>query len=112
MKRVVFALAVLYTCFGLVSPAGAQPQEEHQPYEPPECIADWDPFCPQGTPGGGDSDYPQWCFKCELTTTGEKCVQTAEGETGREDCTTVWEGADPISCSTSGTFCENITITP
>jgi hypothetical protein len=82
--------------------------------EPSDCLADWDPFCPQGSPGsGGGGDYPSPCYYCEMTTTGGKCSQVPEGSTGKTDCSNVYEGTDPVWCETSGnTFCENISVTP
>lgn len=99
-----------------VTISAAAMEEEHDTQPPTDCVAEWDPFCPQGTPSEDDwpydDTYPNPCVYCELTPTGGKCSQVAEGQTGRHNCTTTWIGTDPVYCTTSGEFCENISVTP
>lgn len=108
-------IAALALCLGVVTLSAGAIEEEHQTDPTSDCLAVWDPFCPQGTPweesGGGD-DYPSGCKHCEATATGDKCSQVAEGMTGRTNCSHIYEGEDPVWCETSGQFCENITVTP
>lgn len=114
MKKALLFLMMACCVFGLSVDDSHAQEEEHQDGGTSECIASWDPFCPRGTPteeGGGGGDYPSDCYFCEMTPTGEKCSQVAEGSTGRTDCSNIWEGTDPVWCETSAAFCENITVT-
>lgn len=113
MKRFLIAALVMVMCGSIVVVAEAI-EEKHDTDPSSDCIATWDPFCPLGTPtGGGDDSYPGACQDCLPNSNGDlRCAQVAEGQTGRHSCTTTWYETTPISCTASGEFCENISVTP
>ena len=110
MKKGLLCSVALVVCMTALNAHAFE--EWNDTDEPSDCIANWDPFCPQGSPGGGGGDYPSLCYYCEMTPTGGKCSQVAEGQTGRQNCTNTYFEMDPIFCEASGTFCENISVTP
>lgn len=118
---VILAALLVAAAFG-ATPANATycPSPPCTPYneDPGEpCLGPNDPFCGGGG-GGGDDEFPSVCENCEIMETapgwgeGPVCTQADLGETGRESCTTTYDGARPISCEPFGNFCENIVVTP
>jgi hypothetical protein len=52
--------------------------------------------------------YVPACMECERFL----CEQVSNGETGYDNCQTVFYGATPTSCTAWGSFCSQITVTP
>jgi hypothetical protein len=117
MKTILFALmTVCCLCSLAVGPTYAQ-EEEFQGGGSGDCIASWDPFCPQGTPweesdpapGTGD---PGDCYVCEtgyIVGVGNAQVCVSAGSTGRTVCD---DGLLYSYCDLSGAFCDSVTVTP
>jgi hypothetical protein len=58
--------------------------------------------------------YVPACMECHPTGSGGGliCEQVHDGETGYDNCRTVFYGTFPSSCTAWGSFCTQITVVP
>jgi hypothetical protein len=79
---------------------------------PAWAVGDWtsgkcqtsDPDCQQYVPA---------CMECYPTGGGgRKCEQVHDGDTGYDNCRTVWYATFPSSCTAWGSFCSQIIVNP
>lgn len=115
-KLLTLSLVVCCLLSFSLAPTLAQ-EEEFQDGGPGDCIASWDPFCPQGTPWE-ESDPapgtggPEDCYTCEtgyIAGLGNAQVCVSAGSTGRTVCD---DGLLYSYCDLSGAFCDSVTVTP
>lgn len=101
------ALVLMVTALTWLAPAQAQ-EILNQDNTTPECIADWDPFCPSGSGGGsgGGGGTSFTCEYCKFTKDFTlQCSSVPPGETGMTECT---DSADGLECDLSGVSCGSV----
>lgn len=79
------------------------------------CVSPSDPFCRQpGPPWPEGIPVPSsFCKKCALLSGGQAtCTETSPDEVGNTVCGLVYDGNTVVSCTTSGSFCTSISVTP
>lgn len=103
-----FTLVFLVTAFTWLAPSQAQ-EILHPDNTTPECIADWDPFCPSGSgggSGGGGGDTSFSCEYCKFTKDFTlQCSSVPPGETGMTECT---DSSDGLECNLGGVSCGSV----
>lgn len=107
--KATFALVLLVAAFNWLG-GSAQAQEIlNQENDAPDCIADWDPFCPSGTGSGAGGDGGGTTFTCQYCQfTKEftfRCAEVAWGDTGNTECTANAEGTE---CTPEGVSCGRV----
>lgn len=113
MRTRTFGLALLATAILsvlTVSSARAVTGQNQCPGDCSPCLGDEDPFCPHGDDPGSGGTGPdgqgqcQWCKPNRNYGNRPTCEYVEEGESGKTNCTMVWEETTPVSCSTAGGY--------
>lgn len=106
--KTTFALVLLVATLGWFAGLAQAQEILNQDNDAPDCIADWDPFCPAGTgsSGGGGGGTTFTCQYCQFTKEFTfRCAQVALGDTGRTECTA---NADGTECTPEGLTCGRV----
>lgn len=118
MRRAVFVIGV-FAMLALI--VGSHPLKALPPVQPyTQCTVDCvpcagadDPFCAGSQDPGPGALY---CSECRNYGTASAplptCVQVPQNTVGYNSCAMVFQGTKPVSCTVSGGFCENTTVTP
>lgn len=72
LKSELVWIPLVTCCLLLLTTSAFAQEEEHQDGGPGDCIATWDPFCPRGTPSGGEGGGggTNICSTCEWIPEG------------------------------------------